>query len=256
MDRVESTNTVEQVKWTTEKCLKPLLFLRRKGRVGGQTTVEFALICIPFFAILFAIIDFAQVYFYENSLQNAMREAARFATAGRIIQATNSSGSPAYETNSGGVVVPQAITDSSGREASRNECIRYWFLSNCVLANFPLSNIVITSAPTLPGVPANVVTNVIPNGPTYLNLVSGYTVSTNSGNVSTNVVPAVRGPGGATDYVQITATYYVNTITPLVSFMGGYSGVGSKYPVHVSAIVKNEPAYLNFQHTNIYANEP
>jgi len=26
--------------------------------------------------------------------------------------------------------------------------------------------------------------------------------------------------------------------------------------VHVSAIVKNEPAFLNFEHTNIYANEP
>src|SRR5476651_154508 len=108
MDRVESTKTVEQVKLTTEKCLKPLLFSRRRGRVGGQTTVEFALICIPFFAILFAIIDFAEIYFYENSVQNAMREAARFATAGRIIQAVNSSGVPLYETNSLGVVVPKA----------------------------------------------------------------------------------------------------------------------------------------------------
>jgi Flp pilus assembly protein TadG len=56
--------------------------------VCGQTTVEFAFICLPFFIILFAIIDFAQIYFYENSVQNAMREAARFATAGSVIQAT------------------------------------------------------------------------------------------------------------------------------------------------------------------------
>jgi TadE-like protein len=252
MDRVESTKTVGQVKLTTKKCLKPLLFSRRRGRAGGQTTVEFALICIPFFVILFAIIDFAQIYFYENSLQNALRESARFATSGRIIQATGSSGTPLFETNSGGIVVPKAITDSSGREASRNECIRYWFLTNCVLANFPISNIVITSAPTLPGVPAVTTTNSLG----YLILESGYTVATNSGTVSTNDAPAVKGPGGATDYVQITATYYVNTITPLMSYMGGYSGVGSTFPVHVSAIVKNEPAYLNFEHTNIYANEP
>ena len=101
----------------TDECLKPLLFSRRKGRTGGQTTVEFALICIPFFIILFSIIDFAEIYFYENSLQNALRESARFATAGRIIQATNSAGQPAYETNTGGIVVPKAINDSSGREA-------------------------------------------------------------------------------------------------------------------------------------------
>src|SRR5476651_836465 len=108
MDRVESTNTVEQVSLTTDKCLKPLLFSGRRGRVGGQTTVEFALICLPFFIILFAIIDFSEIYFYENSLQNALREAARFATAGRIIQAVNASGVPQYTTNSLGIVVPKA----------------------------------------------------------------------------------------------------------------------------------------------------
>src|ERR1700733_7837182 len=134
--------TVAIVKSTTDKCLKPLRPFK-KGCAGGQTTVEFALICIPFFAILFAIIDFAQIYFYENSMQNALRESARFATAGSIIQAKNPDGSLAFETNSDGVTVPKAITDSEGREASRNECIRYWFYTNCVLKGVPMSNIVI-----------------------------------------------------------------------------------------------------------------
>jgi Flp pilus assembly protein TadG len=251
MDRVERTNTVVPTVFTTEECLKALLFSRRRGRVGGQTTVEFALICIPFFVILFAIIDFSEIYFYENSCQNALREACRFATAGSIIQATNVNGSLAYETNGEGIVVPKAITDSEGREASRNECIRYWFQTNCVLS-IPTSNVVITSAPTLPGVDAVTTTNSLG----YLILLSGYTVTTNSGVVSTNAVSAVKGPGGATDYVQITATYFVNTITPLMGYLSGYNGVGNTFPVHVSAIVKNEPAYLNFEHTNIYADEP
>jgi len=256
MDAVEHMKSVAQVKFATEKCLKPLLFSRKRRRYGGQTTVEFALICIPFFAILFAIIDFAQIFFYENCLQNALRESARFATAGRIIQAVNANGTLAYETNSGGIVVPQAISDSQGREASRQECIRYWFLSNCVVRSMPLSNIVITSAPTLPGVPANLTTNSLG----YLILLSGYTVTTNatSGAVSTNSVPAVPGPGGANDYVQITGTYNVNTITPIVAaYKSGYSRQGwTSFPVYVSAIVKNEPALLNFQHTNMYPNEP
>jgi Flp pilus assembly protein TadG len=215
--------------------------------------VEFALICIPFFAILFATIDFAQIYFYENSMQNSLREAARFATAGSIIQAHNPDGSPAYETNSGGVTVPKAITDSSGREASRNECIRYWFYTNCALQGIPLSNIAIISAPTLPGVPPVTSTNSLGQ----LTLLSGYTVETNSGAVSTNNVPAVKGPGNANDYVQITATFYVNTITPLVAAYGnGYSRNWTTFPVRVSAIVKNEPALLNFEHTNMYSDEP
>ena len=252
MDRGECPNTVVATAFTTDECLKPLLFSPRRGRVGGQTTVEFALICLPFFIILFAIIDFSEIYFYENSCQNALREACRFATAGSIIQASNAMGLE-FETNSEGVVVPKAIPDSSSREASRNECIRYWFQSNCVLS-IPIANIVITSAPTLPGVPAVTETNSLG----YVILLSGYTATTNgtTGVVSTNPAPSVTGPGGANDYVQITATYSVNTITPLMGYMSGYTGVGTTYPVHVSAIVKNEPAFLNFEHTNIYPGEP
>ena len=248
--------TVAIMKSATDKCPKPLLPSHKRGCAGGQTTVEFALICIPFFAILFAIIDFAQIYFYENSMQNSLREAARFATAGSIIQAYNANGTPAFETNSTGITVPKAISDSAGREASRNECIRYWFYSNCVLQGIPLSNIEIYSAPTLPGVPPVTATNSLGQ----LTLQSGFTVTTNgsSGAVSTNSVPAVKGPGNANDYVQVTAIYYVNTITPLVAAYGsGYSRQGwTVFPVRVSAIVKNEPALLNFEHTNVYSDEP
>ena len=240
MDRVQSTSTVVPRVITTEKCLKAQLPLRDERRGAGQATVEFALICLPFFIILFTIIDFSEIYFYDNSMQNALREACRFATSGRVLQTTNADGSPAYETNSSGIVVPKAINDSSGQEASRNECIRYWFQSNCAIRNIPISNIVITSASTLPGVPAVTSTN------SY-----GYLVL-----LSSNGGTATKGPGNANDYVQVVATYHVNTITPLMGYMGGYSGVGTSFPVHVSAIVKNEPALLNFQHTAIYTNEP
>jgi Flp pilus assembly protein TadG len=207
-----------------------------------------ALIMLPFFCILFAIIDYAQIYFYDNALQNALRESARFATAGRIIQNTN----PAYETNTTtGQIVPRAINDSSGQEASRNECIRYWFQSNCIL-NVPITNVTIYSASTLPGDPPNVTTN---NG--VLHLVSGFTVTTNAGTVSTNSVPPVPGPGNAGDYVEITAVYNVGTITPLFGFFLGQRRASpgtSGYPLRVSAIVKNEPALLNFEHLAIYTN--
>jgi len=212
----------------------------RKGRAAGQTTVEFALICLPFFAILFAIIDYAQIYFYENSLQNAMREAARFATAGRIIQAYNSNGSPLYDTNQG-VALPRAINDTVGREASRNECIRYWFQSNCVI-NIPISNIVVVSAPTLPGVNPTVSTNLA-NGDLSL--------------LQANGSPPIVGPGNANDYIQVSATYTIQTITPLFGYLGGYNRSGwNTYRCYVTSIVKNEPALLNFLHTNIYPGEP
>ncbi len=219
-------------------------FLRLRRASKAQTTVEFSLICLPFFAILFAIIDYANVYYYDNSLQNALREAARFATAGRIIQNSN-----AYVANAQGVMVPLAITDTEGRIASRNECIRYWFQSNCVI-QVPLTNIVIYSASSINGQPPITSTN---NG--VLHLVSGFTTN---GDGSTTAIPAVPGPGNANDYVEIVCNYNIGTITPILRFLGGFDGnaVPGGYNLRVSAIVKNEPAMLNFLHTNMYPDEP
>jgi Flp pilus assembly protein TadG len=255
MDRGPTLNPQPEATLKTFKCPKTRRFgVKTRGNIA-QTTIEFSLICLPFFALLFAIVDYAQIYFYNNALQNALRECCRFTAAGRIIQATDASGNGVYETNSGDVVVAQAISDSGGREASRNECSRWWFLSNCVIT-VPISNITIVSASVLAGQEPTVITN---NG--TLTLVSGQSLVTNgsggSVTISTNTTPAVSGPGHANDYIQITATYTIKTITPLFSYLGGYTRSGwYTYPVRVSAIVKNEPALLNFQHTNIYTDEP
>jgi hypothetical protein len=217
------------------KCPNSLLSSRKSRRKGAQTTVEFSLVLLPFLAILFAITDYAQIWFYENSMQNALREACRFATAGRVIQTT---ATPNYETNAG-VVTPVAIPAAEG-EASRNECIRYWFNSNCVF-QLPIASISISNAPTLPGVPPNLTTNSL--GQVIL--------------VQSDGTAALKGPGFANDYIQITATNTITTITPLFTFLGGYSRAGmNSYVARVSAVVKNEPALLNFQHTNMYSDEP
>lgn len=205
----------------------------------GQSTVEFALIVLPLFIIIFAIIDYAQIYFYENALQNAMREATRFATAGSVIQSTNS-GIAQYTTNNG-VAVPKAINDSKGREASRYGCIRMFFQSNCVIT-MATNSVQVVSAPTLPGSPPEITTNAAG----IITLLNG----TNAANA---------GPGDANDYVQVTATYNLHTITPIFGFLSGFQRGTTHsinvYPVRVSAIVKNEPALLNFQHNDMYSDE-
>jgi hypothetical protein len=209
--------------------------------------VETSLFLLPFFILFFAIIDYAQIYFYDNALQNALREAARFATAGRVIPPLTG---PFYETNQG-VVMQKALADSEGREASRCACIRYWFLSNCIIKAIPTTNISIYSASSV-GLEMPIVTTN--NG--VLQLVAGQ--ETNASGTVTNTVPATAGPGWAGDYVQITATFHIKTITPIPGWMGGFTGRGftsGYWPARVSAIVKNEPAILNFEHTNIYTDE-
>ncbi len=46
---------------------------------AGQTLVEFALVAILFFAIIFGIIEFGRFWFYSNHLNNSVRAAARYA---------------------------------------------------------------------------------------------------------------------------------------------------------------------------------
>jgi hypothetical protein len=195
--------------------------------------VEFAFVALPLFVIIFATIDYAQIYFYSNSLQNGLREAVRFATAGRVLTLTDASGNPIYETNLG-VTVAKPISGPYG-DASRNECIRYWFYSNCLIKAIPLNNIIITSAPTLPGAPPTLSSD-------------GLTLLSSNGGAA-NV-----GPGAANDYVQVTVTYPLHTITPIFSYLGGFGRQGMNvYNVRVSAISKNEPALLNFlEYTNTY----
>lgn len=49
----------------------------------GQTTVEFALTALVLFALLFAIIDFAVMFFVNLTMQHAVREGARYAITGQ-----------------------------------------------------------------------------------------------------------------------------------------------------------------------------
>jgi hypothetical protein len=53
---------------------------RRRWRSElGNTIIEFAFMCLPFFAVIFATIDFAMAVFLRATMQHAVREGARYA---------------------------------------------------------------------------------------------------------------------------------------------------------------------------------
>jgi Flp pilus assembly protein TadG len=61
----------------------------RRGR-HGQSLVEFAMVVPLFFLLLFGIIDIGRVLFVQMTLQNAVRQAGRFAITGNhLTQGTN-----------------------------------------------------------------------------------------------------------------------------------------------------------------------
>lgn len=52
---------------------------RRTRRQRGQAMTEFALVALPFFFLLFSIIEFGRVVYSIQMLNNAAREGARYA---------------------------------------------------------------------------------------------------------------------------------------------------------------------------------
>lgn len=52
-------------------------------KTKGQTTVEFAMVALVFFALLFALIDLAVMLYVNLTMQQAVREGARYAVTGQ-----------------------------------------------------------------------------------------------------------------------------------------------------------------------------
>jgi len=65
------------------------------GRIGskkGQTVVEFALVVLLFFLLIFGVIDFGRLFFVQMSIQNAVQQAGRYAVTGNHLPDPNNPG--------------------------------------------------------------------------------------------------------------------------------------------------------------------
>jgi cytochrome c-type biogenesis protein CcmE len=56
-----------------------------RAKQRGSAALEAALVILPMFAILLAVIDFSVAIFIRNSLMNAVREGVRFGITGRTL---------------------------------------------------------------------------------------------------------------------------------------------------------------------------
>ena len=50
---------------------------RFRRKTSGSTAIEFAIVALPFFSLMFAIFDVSLVYFATSALENAVAAAAR-----------------------------------------------------------------------------------------------------------------------------------------------------------------------------------
>ncbi len=62
--------------------LKPL---KRNESCRGQTLIEFALVAMVFFLLTFVVIDYSWLMFSRMNLQDAVREAGRYASTGNHV---------------------------------------------------------------------------------------------------------------------------------------------------------------------------
>ena len=91
---------------------------------SGQSLVEFALVAPLFFLLVFGITDFGRLFFTQETLQFALREAGRYAVTGQHMADPNKAGSNlsrvasikaiAQQNAIGMITDPSAILISSG----------------------------------------------------------------------------------------------------------------------------------------------
>lgn len=73
---------------------------RRLGASRGQSLVEFALVFPVFLLLLCGIVDVSNVFYTEMSVQNALRQAARYAITGNHLPDPNNPGQNLSRVNS------------------------------------------------------------------------------------------------------------------------------------------------------------
>jgi Flp pilus assembly protein TadG len=56
--------------------------MRKIGALRGQSMVEFVLVAPLYFLLTFAVMDFGRMFFVQMNLQQAVQEAARYASTG------------------------------------------------------------------------------------------------------------------------------------------------------------------------------
>jgi Flp pilus assembly protein TadG len=80
---------------TDEATTRSLLLrrlLRRSRSSEGQTIFEFAMVFTLFIFLVFGVFDFGHLFYMEMMVQNALQEAARFASTGNHLPDPNSHG--------------------------------------------------------------------------------------------------------------------------------------------------------------------
>jgi hypothetical protein len=94
----------------------------RKKQRRGQAIIESALVILPLFAILCAIIDFSMALFIRNSLVLAVREGTRYAITGQ----TGAGGNTCQDSSIKYTVQQNAIGLLSGQEGLDRIQITYF----------------------------------------------------------------------------------------------------------------------------------
>jgi Flp pilus assembly protein TadG len=90
----------------------------RRGQptsTAGSSLLEFALVVPVFLLLLFAIIDFARLFYVEATLQNAVRQAGRYAITGNHLPDPQHQGQNLSRVNS---IIQIAQTAAQGLDVS------------------------------------------------------------------------------------------------------------------------------------------
>ncbi len=110
--------------------------LRRRTRETGSEIVEFSLVLLPLFAIIFLIVDASWAIFARSTLQFAVGEGVRYAITGQTINGTGTG----QDASIVAVVQQNAMGLLSGCSGSCSISINYYLPTSATLVSGVGSN--------------------------------------------------------------------------------------------------------------------
>ncbi len=204
--------------------MKSIGILQRLRRhEEGATAVEFAIVAVMFFTLMFGIIEYGMIMFTKVALESAVVQASRSASLGTVVAGCENTDSTAAR-----ICTVRRLVEDNTLGFVRRDAVEV------------TANDVTVSTTASPSVPDMCLDD--PMDPYPASCTGGFI--DNSAPAGYQQSGGITSVGVAGSLVEIRATYLWRVLFPLFEIFPSYSGSGGQQGFLVitsSAVIKNEP---------------
>lgn len=134
----------------SEQISAPATTPRRARRMRGSSVIEFALVAPMFFLLCAGVTDFGRLFFVQMTIQDGLRQAARYASTGQHLSGTDPLTGQPYSSEQRAASIKQIIYTEAAVAGVSSGNMTINVTSGSGGAGGPLDTVTISVNTTLP----------------------------------------------------------------------------------------------------------